>query len=648
MSMYRQLWLALILSTLLALIGSLFASTLSARAYLQEQLRMKNTDNATVLALSLSQGNIDAVQLELTIAALFDSGHYESIGVTDPLGKQIVQRLAPPGQYGVPDWFVKKLPLNSRPGEARITNGWKQVGTVSIVSNSRFAYQALWKSTLEMIAALALSGLIGCYLGTLILRRLKRPLDAVIEQARAITERRFVTTPESNVPELRQLTSAMNSTVTLLKTMFADEAERLETMRKEANSDPLTGLANRNHFMAQLHAAVETEDVAAGSLIFVRLAHLAELNRKLGRDATDTLLKTIGKVIEEYARRLPDGMAARLNGADFGLLLRDSEPRPIAEALLQSILTETSMLIDSKFAAFVGVGKFHFGLELSALLTQVDMALASAETEGVSAVREAPPLDIEQAPRSTEQWAKLINRALEQHWARLASYPVANFSGQVSHREAPLRLMFGGEWFPAGRFLPIAERLGMTSRLDLAAVTLGLEELARNSDIPGIAVNLSARSIQDETFRQQLRSLIGSRPGLGQRLWLEIPENGALAHLDTFRVFCQEMRSSGCKLGLEHFGRQFSQIGLIQDLKLDYIKIDASFIRDIETNAGNQAFLRGLTNIAHNIGLQVFAEGVMHSAELHMLSTLGFDGATGPAVPDTAPVRDSDLLDPSA
>lgn len=648
MSMYRQLWLALILSTLLALIGSLFASTLNARAYLQEQLRMKNIDNATVLALSLSQRNIDAVELELTIASLFDSGHYESIRITDPVGKQIVQRLAPPEQSGAPGWFVKKLPLNSVPGEAQISNGWKQVGTVSIVSNSRFAYQALWKSTLEMIAALALSSLIGCYLGTLILRRLKRPLDAVIEQARALTERRFVTTPESKVPELRQLTSAMNSMVTLLKTMFSDEAERLETMRKEANSDPLTGLANRNHFMAQLHAVVETEDTAAGSLIFVRLAHLAELNRKLGRDATDMLLKTIGKVIEDYARRLPDGMAARLNGADFGLLLQHSEPRPIAEALLQSILTETSLHTDSTSAAFIGVGKFHFGLDLSTLLTQVDTALASAEAEGVSAVRETPPLDIEDAPRSTEQWAKLINRALEQRWARLASYPVADFSGQISHHEAPLRLMFGGEWFPAGRFLPIAERLGMTSRLDLTAVALGLEELARNNNIPGIAVNLSARSIQDETFRQQLRSLIGSRPGLSQRLWLEIPENGALAHLDTFRVFCQEMRTSGCKLGLEHFGRQFSQIGLIQDLKLNYIKIDASFIRDIETNAGNQAFLRGLTHIAHNMGLQVFAEGVMHSAELQTLSSLGFDGATGPAVPDTAPARETDLLNPIA
>ena len=72
MSMYRQLWLAIILSTVLASVGSLLASTLSSRAYLNEQLRMKNADNASVLALSLNQKNIDAVELELIVTALFD------------------------------------------------------------------------------------------------------------------------------------------------------------------------------------------------------------------------------------------------------------------------------------------------------------------------------------------------------------------------------------------------------------------------------------------------------------------------------------------------------------------------------------------------------------------------------------------------
>ena len=126
MSMYRQLWLAIIVSMLLALAGSLFASLLSARAYLEQQLSMKNADNAAALALSLSQHDPDAVTVELAVAALFDSGHYESIRVRDPNGKLIIERVAPAGNLGAPEWFVRRLPIDADPGEAQITSGWSQ------------------------------------------------------------------------------------------------------------------------------------------------------------------------------------------------------------------------------------------------------------------------------------------------------------------------------------------------------------------------------------------------------------------------------------------------------------------------------------------------------------------------------------------
>lgn len=186
MSMYRQLWFAIILSMLLALIGSLLASLFSARAYLEQQLAMKNADNAAALALSLSQQAADPVAIELAVSALFDSGHYESIEFHDPHGKLIVQRVAPLGDAGAPDWFVRRLSIESEPGEAQVTNGWQQVGTITLVSHRRFGYQALWTSTREMVAALTLASLIGGYLGSLILRRLRRPLKSVIDQANAI------------------------------------------------------------------------------------------------------------------------------------------------------------------------------------------------------------------------------------------------------------------------------------------------------------------------------------------------------------------------------------------------------------------------------------------------------------------------------
>ena len=118
--MYRQLWLAVIVSMLVALAGSLLASSLSARIYLSEQLAMKNTDNAAALALSLSLREPDAVEVELAVSALFDSGHYESIRVIDPLGKTIAERRAAAGYNGAPAWFARLLPIVSQPGQAQI------------------------------------------------------------------------------------------------------------------------------------------------------------------------------------------------------------------------------------------------------------------------------------------------------------------------------------------------------------------------------------------------------------------------------------------------------------------------------------------------------------------------------------------------
>ena len=636
MSMYRQLWIALIIGTLLSLAGGLLATTLSARSYLQTQLEMKNIDNATLLAHSLSQRAVEPVELELSIAALFDSGHYDAITLTDPRGKMLVERRAAPGRSGVPQWFRALLPIKPAPGTAHISSGWKQVGTLTIISRSQFAYHTLWNSTLQMIAVLAVSGLIAGYLATLILRRLKRPLDAVVEQARAIAERRFVTTPESNVPELRQLTAAMNSTVVLLKSLFADEAERLEAIRREANTDALTGLANRHHFMEQMGEALAVEDGAHGSLILLRLAQLADLNRQLGHRATDTMLAAIGAQFDAQAQQSPHGFAARLNGSDFALVLRGAEPHAVAQRLLEGVAGEIAARSGSEAAVFVGIGKIQYGLNLGALMSQVDTALAAAEAQGVSAVREELPLNIAEAPRSADEWARLIERSLEQRWVRMASFPVADMAGNVVHRESALRLMFGGEWFPAARFLPIAERLGLTTRLDLVAVTLGLDELASDSSLPGLAVNLSARSVQDTQFRQRLLELVAARPAAAARLWLEVPESGVFAQLDAFRVFGEAMRSSGCKLGIEHFGRHFKQIGLLHDMALDYVKVDGSFLRSVDTNVGNQNFLRGLNSIAHKMGLLVFAEGVSDAGELDALDGLGFDGATGPAVKDLA------------
>lgn len=635
MSMYRQLWLAIIVSMLLALAGSLFASLLSARAYLEQQLGMKNADNAAALALSLSQQSPDAVTVELAVAALFDSGHYESIRVIDPNGKLMVERVASLGDPGAPDWFVQRLAIDADPGQAQITNGWSQFGSVILVSHRRFAYRALWTSTQEMIAALTLASFIGGYLGSLILRRLRRPLQAVIDQADAITNRRFVTIAEPDVPELHQLAGAMNATVVRLKTMFEEEAARLEAVRREANVDPLTGLANRESFISQLRSSLEGEDSTGGTLFLIRVANLTDINKRLGREATDDLLRRLARKVGAGATANEEGLAARMNGADFALLLPGEKAgRDVAERLLRDLVGAMEAFVDGGPSAYIGMGWFQRGAGLGSLLSQVDAALIAAEAGGINAVREAEIDTADDIPRSAAEWSHAIRRSLDRQWLRLVAFPVTDMQGRLLHDECPLRLKFDAddEWLPAGRFLPVAERLGFSAEIDLAALALGLADLERQPGLVGLAINLSGNSVAQADFQQQLATLLGRHRKAASRLWIEVAETGVLKHVDEFRTLCELLGSFHCRVGVEHFGRQFSQIGRLHDLGLNYIKVDASFTRHLDSNPGNQAFLKGVSSIAHGIGLLVLAEGVVSEAELAALAAVGFDGATGPGV----------------
>jgi diguanylate cyclase (GGDEF)-like protein len=632
--MYRQLWLLLLLTTLFSLVWGLSASTLSSRSYLQEQLRLKNNDNANTLALSLSQRAPDKVELELTVAALFDSGNYEYIQIDDPFGHKMIERHAKESNTIAPGWFVSMLPIAAAPGKAQISNGWNQIGTVTLRSHSRFAYDALWNSTWQMCGALSLAGILSAMLGSLILARIRRPLSAVIAQAQAITERRFTTVPESKVPELRALTQAMNSVVQRLKTMFADEAARLEQVRQQANQDSATGLANRSYFLARLRANLEAEDARDGSLLLLRINQLAELNRKLGRADTDHIIQLVSLAIHKAGAQFGDSLAGRLNGADFGLVLPidHAQTQILAKELLDGLVQTCAPLLGGAAIANIGIAYYQAGQNTSSLLAQVDAALASAEAQGGNAITTIH--STQETARSQQQWGELMKQAVQQQRVKLAEFPVVNFTGQLLHSECPLRLALDDEsgWLTAGQFLPLAERLELTAVLDLAAVKLSLQQLTVHRDLPGLAINLSARSIQQNHFRQQLRELLLHHGEVTPRLWLEVAENGVLAHFEAFQAFCHDLEHLGCRLGIEHFGRQIAQIGQLHDLGLDYIKVDASFIRDIHTSPGNQAFLKGLGTIAHSIDLQVIAEGVSSEQEMEALAALGFNGATGPAV----------------
>ncbi|MFV0370111.1 MAG: EAL domain-containing protein [Azonexus sp.] len=635
MSLFRQLWLAVIASTLIAFTGSFVVSMMTARHYLEEQLAIKNNDNAASLALSMSQMEKDPVTIELQVAALFDSGQYARIQVVDPEGRTLIEKTSPPASGEVPGWFIRLFPIASQPGSAQISTGWTQFGTVELVSHSRFAYRELWNGGWRLLVWFSLGGALAGFLGMQILRRIKRPLDAVVGQAKAISERRFIRIEEPSTPELKSLAHAMNAMVARVKAMFEEEAGRLEQVRREATLDPLTGLANRAYFMNRLAIALNDEDApASGSLIMLRLADLAGINRRAGRETADEVLRRVGATLRELVDKTPGAEAARLNGADFSLLLPgQNDPQGSCEHLMGALQNLVAAnLVAENAIGHIGSSVYRHNEPVPQLLARVDAALAAAELQGALATQHVAEQSACAASTQAD-WRAILTKALADQRLRLIEFPVADSQGLLLHLECPLRLQAeeSGDWINAGSFMPIASRLAMTSELDLAAVKLALERLA--AGLPAVAVNLSGESLIVPDFIPRLLQTLQQRRELAGKLWLEVAESGAFQHFDAFLAFTQALRPLGCRLGIEHFGRQFSQIGRLHDIGLDYLKVDGSFIRNIHDDTGNQAFLKGLCNIARSIGLTVIAEGVGSAEELAALPALGFDGATGPAVP---------------
>lgn len=638
MSLIKQLWLGIAVVISLAFGGSLVVSTLSARHYLEQQLRLKNFDNATALALALSQMPKDPVTVELQVSAQFDAGHYRLVRLTDPGGEILVERKYDGPPDAVPDWFRGLVPIGAQPGIAQVQDGWHQYATLTLESHERYAYDTLWEGTRQLLIWFGLAGVLTGLVGTLIVKRITRPLHRVVEQAEAIGRQRFVTVPEPGTSEFRSVVRAMNRLSGRIRTMLADEARRLEQLRRQTQHDEVTGLINRAQFMNLLDSALRRDDAnATGALIFAHAGDLAALNRSFGRDAVDRLIGEIAHQFATFAKRRPNWDAGRINGSDFALLAPGCDD--VARLAVDLAWTLHEALDASPLARDLSLPvagtAYHAGEARSHVLARADGALAGAERRGPRAVEtvdaaDAPPYADLQSRREA------LTRALERDGVRLAHFPVLANDGTLLHDEAPVRLLLDGAWRPADYFMPWVARAGLLPRFDAAVVQSALREIDA-TDVP-LGINVSPESVCDAAFHSELVALLQHYPEAQHKLWIEVPEYGAVRHLPEFRTLCTALRPLGCRLGIEHAGAHFSDLAELHDLGLDYIKIDAAVIRDIDTNPGNQAFLRGLCTIAHSIGLLVIAEGVESEPEQETVAGVGVDGVTGPAVSARRPV----------
>ena len=639
MSLLTRLWLSVLGAMLLVLGVSFAVNVWTARNYLEQQLFAQASDSAASLALSMSQQSKDLAMSQLLVTALFDSGHFESIIYRDVAGQVIAERHTTAPAPTAPGWFVALVPLEARAGESLVSDGWKQAGKVEVRASARYAYGELWAGILKLALTQGLIGLLLCGVVAALMRWLQQPLKAIVAQAEAIGQRRFVTIDEPAVPELRVVGRAMNTMVKRIRDMFAEQAARIESLRQEVTTDSTTGVPNRTLFMGSLRAALSEEGAQrSGLLLLLRMRDLAGLNARLERREVDALLRHCAEALQAV---VPAGereaVVARLNGSEFGLICPGLD-KPAAEVLGQNLLERLAALRPAQLSdaagslACVGWLIYRHGESLAELLARLDAKVMLAETsaqpiaggsEGASSL-----------VLSAGDWRLRLEKALTERRFFLVGFPVKSAEGGLLHQEFMLRMKTEeGDDLTAGQFMPPAVRHGMTGRLDLLTLELALEQL--RAGVSDVAVNICAQSLNGPDFVAQVRQLLQSAPALAPHLWVEIPERGLVdvGGLARLAGLAEVLRHFNSKLGIEHFGSRMLITGELQEsLSLDYFKLDGSFVSEIDESSDKQKFVQSLVEVARALDIKVIAERVSRPEEVAVLARIGVAGMTGPAI----------------
>ncbi|HWU65424.1 MAG TPA: EAL domain-containing protein [Methylophilus sp.] len=637
MSLVKQIRIAISVIILMVAAGCLFLSVYDDHRFMAEQLQKKNNDNANGLAITLSNIPKDSVTVELIISAQFDMGHYRRIAIISPENKVMIERVNHNPHSVAPAWFQSVFSVSIQPGIANIQSGWQQYGTLVLESEPSLAYDQLWETSRHAVLWTLIVAFMSYVVSGFWLKKILKPLDDVIAQAEALGERKYITIAEPATEEFRKLVRTMNTLSDRVKSMVTAESERLNTFNQQINYDEVTGLMNQSHFTNTASVALKNEGFVEGMFIMVQLRNLPEIDKQLGYSVTNQLIKKVADTVQQQMGNYHDVVCGRLSGGVFGIFSREPlddfavttelklmlEKLSAAQQLLQFqfVLTHTKT---KKGDDFVDVHRvMQFILDLSEDQAAVPMRVMNANSIVTS------------RNNYLNQWKEQFLLAIQLKQIKLVRFPVMKRDQHLYHYECPLRLRIaeGEQWLAAGAFIDWASQLDMIQTLDGLALEYAVDMLATNND--NLSVNVSAAAMRSDEYRDKLQALIltVNHPA---RLSFEVTEEAAFGDFVKFREFVHLVKSLGCMIGVEHVVTRLAQLGDLHELGLDYIKFDASLIRDIHLRPQQQSLMRGLCMMVRTMGIVPIAEGVQDQQELDTLNAIGIEAVTGPFVQEDA------------
>lgn len=595
------------------LVEEAFAQRMSALTGLDVTLVARSADRASIVGSSL--GDLDGTSLLNDLAtADADAARVMRINTGDIEHVALLQPLLP-GRPGIEVLLSEPLDAIMAP--------YRQL-----------RYSALLLGTITL--CLAVLG------GLLLSRTITRPVNALVQAARRIRDGHYHQPVDvQGGAEVAELASALNA-------MQRGIADREEHITLHARFDGLTGLPTRLSALDELEAAIlraaPTEQPV--TVMLVDLNNFSDIGSSLGHDISDALRC-------QAAERLRAGLDARhmlgrIEGDQFVVVLDGrnvDQATVIAEDLVRLLGGGLSVRdINVSVEARVGIASFpQHAADAEQLLQRAAIARNDARN---SEVRICVYRDGNDG-RNLRQMALLgdLRKAARHDEFRLYLQPKIRLSdGQVCGAEALVRWQHPGFGFlTPDQFIPIAEKSGNISLITNWALATAIREcrlwLEEGLDLP-ISVNLSSRDLQDKNLPCYVLELLRNHDLPARNLVLEITEEAVVLDFKHATLILECLRDLGIRIAVDDFGTGYSSLSLIKRLPVDELKIDRTFVTNLPVDTDDVAIVTAAISLAHNLGLQVIAEGVETQAALEWLADHGCEQAQGFLIGKPMPAED--------
>lgn len=416
------------------------------------------------------------------------------------------------------------------------------------------------------------------------------------------------------------------------RTAISDLARQADELKLLAFQDHLTGLANRSLFRDRLDQALSAGDRSRIHVLLLDLDDFKEVNDVLGHQAGDEMLIEAGRRLGRCVG--PADTVARLGGDEFVILLTSTlDPDAVAARVVRA-LNAPFTLHGREIHPSISLGLTSADTRLHAtdLLRRADIAMYAAKAAGKNCYVRFHP-DMMAALMARTDLEAGLRTAVERGEITVHYQPVVNApEATVTQVEALVRWQRPDRIISPSEFIPAAESTGLINAIGQEVLTQACTQLLswltedRNRRV---AVNVSAVQLRAPGYARTVLDTLAASGIKGDQLILEVTESVFLDQVPHITAQLGLLRGQGIKVALDDFGTGYSSLGRLQDLPVDILKIDQSFVSVIITGEEELPILDSMTAMAHNLGLKITAEGVETTEQARRLVRLGCDSLQG-------------------